>query len=183
MKENKQKIKRDGLKEKTEKELGRKLNLKEDIFLSVIETLAKELKPKYKNELQDNLKLAVWDYNEEEDVLEQLEDERNHLLKILEQDKKADARNSYWATHSLILTNQRITKLCMIAKKQGYELGVKETQAKMQKKFEDAVEIVVMKLESRLDEFFDKEIQRQEARSFIKEFVKELLNEVKDGGN
>ena len=88
------------------------------------EILNEVLKKDTLNGLKENLILAVWDYNEDEDIIEKLKKEQNHLLKILEEDRKADGRNSYWATHSLIKTNNRITKLCLIAKKQGGEEAI-----------------------------------------------------------
>jgi len=76
-----------------------------------------------KNGLREYLKLSCWDYNPDDDIFIQLEKEYEHLLKILEAEREADMRNSYWATDSLLRTNRRIKILCEIAFQQGYKKG------------------------------------------------------------
>ena len=140
------------------------------------------MKPKIETELKEEierLKKELYNCNSShEDFFEQGRQEaQKDEIKFLEKVKK----------ESLIKVNKEKIK-SEVLKEMGIEPkkniaiehAITLAQEKMQKLFEEKIEVVEMKLEPRLDEFFDKEIQRQEARTFIKEFIQELLTSIQN---
>jgi len=60
---------------------------------------------------------TIGEFNEDIDLLKQLEIEEKRFLGILERERKAGARNSYWATDELIKRNREKQIVLLIDRK------------------------------------------------------------------